>query len=158
MESEVKRTAHNERKNPMEKRHEKRSKVMTIANSLVKDGVGRSAAMLKAWALIKLAAVDTRAAGVTHGKRQRALEHLERYPAGMVSVSLVRERENAFDKNAVAVVASVAGKGSYVVGYVPRMLAAFLAPLMDAGKGVQASYRAVTGGFDRWPSGALQSA
>jgi ADP-ribosylglycohydrolase len=132
----------------MEKKQESHSKVMTIANSLVKDGVGRSAAMVKAWALIKLAAVDTKAAGVTHGRRQQALAHLERYPAGMVSVSLIRERENAFDKNAVAVVASVAGKGSYVVGYVPRMLAAFLAPLMDAGKGVQASYRAVTGGFD----------
>jgi ADP-ribosylglycohydrolase len=132
----------------MEKSHEKHGKVMTIANSLVKEGVGRSAATVKAWALIKLAALDTKTAGVTHGKRQKALEHLERYPAGMVSISLLRDRENVFDKNAVAVVARVEGKGAYIVGYVPGMLAAFLPPLLDAGKSVRASYKAVTGGFD----------
>jgi ADP-ribosylglycohydrolase len=85
---------------------------------------------------------------VTHGKRQKALEHLERYPARMISVTLERDRTNAHDRNAVAVAVSVEGKGSYTVGYVPRMLAAFLAPLMDADRTVQASYGAVTGSFD----------
>jgi hypothetical protein len=42
----------------------------------------------------------------------------------------------------------VEGKGSYIVGYLPRTLAAFVAPLLDAGKAVRASYKAVTGGFD----------
>jgi hypothetical protein len=136
------------KEHPMKRNTEKHSKVMTMANSLVKQGIGRSAATLKAWLLIKLAAVDTKAAGVTHGKRQTALKRLERYPRGMVSVTLEREPGNAFDKNAVAVVASVEGKGSYTVGYLPRTLAAFVAPLMDAGKAVTSSYKAVTGGFD----------
>jgi ADP-ribosylglycohydrolase len=131
----------------MKRNTEKQSKVTTIANSLVKRGIGRSAAMIKAWALVKLACVDTKAAGVTHGKRQKALEHLMRYPAEMVSVTLKRDIANAHDKNAVAVVAAVEGKGAYTVGYLPRMLAAFVAPLMDAGKEVNARYKAVTGGF-----------
>jgi ADP-ribosylglycohydrolase len=131
----------------MKRNIEKHSKVMTIANSLVAQGIGRSAAMSKAWTLIKLAAVETKAAGVTHGKRQKALERLARYPKDRVNVTLERDRENAHDRNAVAVVAAVEGKGAYVVGYLPRTLAAFVAPLLDAGKAVRASYRAVTGGF-----------
>jgi ADP-ribosylglycohydrolase len=133
----------------MKRNTEKHSKVMTIANSLVKQGAGRSAAMTKAWVLIGLATVNVKAAGVTHGKRQKALEHLERYPARMISVTLERDRTNAHDGNAVAVAVNVEGKGSYTVGYLPRMLAAFIAPLMDARKTVRASYGAVTGGFDR---------
>jgi hypothetical protein len=132
----------------MKRNTEKHSRVMTIANSLVKQGIGRSAATLKAWTLIKLATINAKAAGVTHGKRQKALEHLTRYPSDRVSVALCRDRTNAHDRNAVAVAVHVDGKGSYIVGYLPRTLADFVAPLLDAGKTVRASYKAVTGGFD----------
>jgi ADP-ribosylglycohydrolase len=132
----------------MKRNTEKHSKVMTIANSLVKQGAGRSAAMIKAWTLIGLATVNVKAAGVTHGKRQKALERLSRYPSERVSVTLERDRTNAHDRNVVAVVAAVEGKGAYIVGYLPRTLAAFVAPLLDAGKAVRTSYKAVTGGFD----------
>jgi hypothetical protein len=131
----------------MKRNYEKHSKVMVIANSLVKRGMGRSSALSKAWAFVKMGAVGTKAAGVTYGKRQKALERLAAYPASMASLALAREPGNMRDASAVAVVASVEGKGSYTIGYVPRALAAFIAPLMDAGKPVQARYREVTGGF-----------
>jgi ADP-ribosylglycohydrolase len=132
----------------MKRNTEKHSRAMIMANSLVGQGIGRSEAVRKAWALIKLAVIGTRAAGVTHGKRQKALERLSRYPSERVSVTIKRDRANRHDKNAVAVVVSVEGKGSYTVGYLPGTLAALVAPLIDAGKAVQARYRAVTGGFD----------
>jgi hypothetical protein len=132
----------------MKRNAEKHSKAMTMANSLVKQGIGRSAATIKAWTPVKLSVADVKTAGVTHGKRQKALARLERCPRGMVRVTLERDAANEHDKNAVAVVATVEGKGSYVVGYLPRRLAAFVAPLLDAGKAVKAGYKSVTGGFD----------
>jgi hypothetical protein len=65
----------------------------------------------------------------------------------MVSVTLERNTENAHGGNAVAVIAAAEGKGAYTIGYLPRVLAAFVAPLMDAGKEVKARYKAVTGLF-----------
>ena len=121
------------------------SKVMTIANRLVSQGYNRANAMIKTWVLLKMPLVETKVAGVTYGKRQKAIEHLSRYAAEDVSIQLVRERDNEFDSNAVAVYATVSGKGSYCMGYLPRALAAFVAPLMDAGKAVQSIYRETKG-------------
>ena len=124
------------------------SKVMTIANRLVAQGWGRANAMVKAWALAKLPAVTSKVAGVTHGNRQRAIERLAMYAPESVHIRLQREQGNSHDRNAVAVYAAVEGKGSYCMGYLPRALAAFIAPLMDTGRAVQAAYRGVTGGWD----------
>lgn len=136
----------------------KHSKVMIIANRLVTQGIGRSAAMIKAWVLVRLPLVDTKVAGVTHGRRQTALEHLEQYPAELVSVQLRRDAGNTADRNAVAVVATVESKGSYIMGYLPRPLAALVAPLMDTGKAVQAAYKGVTGGFGQYSFRGLRVA
>lgn len=46
-----------------------RSKVMSIANKLVKEGYKRAWAMVKAWALVKKETIKTKTAGVTAGKR-----------------------------------------------------------------------------------------
>ena len=70
--------------------------------------------MIKAWALVKMPQVITKAAGVTYGKRQKALEHLARYAPEQISIRLERERNNEFDYNAVAVIATVQGKGPIV--------------------------------------------
>ncbi|MDR1320934.1 MAG: HIRAN domain-containing protein [Gracilibacteraceae bacterium] len=125
-----------------------KSKVMIIANTLVINGIGRSAAMIKAWALVKQSALDVKAAGVTHGNRQKALARLKAYPAAQVSIRLEREPGNAFDPYAVKVVAAVEGKGEYTIGYLPRALALVVAPLMDAGKAIAARFQAVVGGLD----------
>jgi hypothetical protein len=122
------------------------AKVMTIANNLHAGGMSRSAAMRRAWAVVKAAAVETKVAGVTFGRRQIALARLTQYPAELVSVRIERDYENPADASAVAVHVAVAGRGSYQVGYLPRQLAAVIAPLMDAGKAVKVSFQGVTGG------------
>ena len=88
-------------------RYARHSKVMTIANRLVKQGYNRAHAMVKAWALVKLPNVLTKVAGVTYGKRQTALEHLTHYRPQDIRISLYRDEHNTADKNAVAVIAAV---------------------------------------------------
>ena len=126
-------------------KNDKNSKVMTIANRLVAQGYNRANAMVKAWILVKMPLVETRVAGVTFGKRQLAIAHLTRYNPQDISITLIRERANRVDSNSIAVVASVAGKGSYTVGYLPKALAAFVAPLLDAGKQLQGTFKEVRG-------------
>ena len=98
----------------MKGRYTQHSKVMTIANNLVKQGYNRAYAMVKAWALVKLSRVIVKVAGVTYGKRQTAIEHLMHYRPQDVRISLCRDKSNAADKNAVAVIAAVRGKGAGV--------------------------------------------
>lgn len=126
----------------------RRSLVCIIANTLVKQGASRSAAMVRAWITVKLHRIDTKTAGVTHGNRQTLLYRLARYSAEDITITLNREPENAADSNAVQVIAAVRGKGSAVMGYLNRQLAAAIAPLMDKGKAVASSFLAVTGGAD----------
>ena len=123
-----------------------KSKVMTIANALVKQGVKRSAAMIRAWITVKLRAIQTRAAGVTHGDRQTLLNHLTRYKPEDIAVTLRREQNNSHDRNAIQIVAAVRGKGAAVIGYINRELAAALAPLLDKGAAVTSRFNAILGG------------
>ena len=132
-----------------------KSKVMTIANKLVAKGWGRAAAMIRAWALVKLPRLETKVAGVTYGNRQKAIEHLARYAPEAVSIRLEREPGNEHDRNAVAVWAAVEGTGRFCVGYLPRTLAAFIAPLMDAGRAVGAMFREVRGKYQPWQNYGL---
>ena len=124
------------------------SKVMTIANKLVKQGQNRANAMVKAWALVKMQTIETKATGVTYGKRQKAIEHLKRYKETDISLHLKREKDNTHDNNAIAVIATVKNKGAYCIGYIPRILAAFLAPLIDSGKSIKSIFKEVRGGYE----------
>ena len=123
------------------------SKVMTIANRLVRQGYNRANAMIKAWVLIKIPLVETKVSGVTYGNRQKAIEHLTHYQPEQISIRLIREQDNAHDANAVAVIASVEDKGSYNMGYHPKPLAALVAPLLDAGKAIGSTYKEVRGKY-----------
>ena len=123
-----------------------KSKVMTIANALVKQGLSRSAAMVQAWITVKLRRIETKTAGVTHGNRQKLLARLARYSAEDITITLNREPKNKADRNAVQVIAAVRGKGSAVMGYLNRQLAAVIAPLLDKGKRVVSAFKAITGG------------
>lgn len=125
-----------------------KSKVMTIANNLVKQGMSRSAAMVQAWITVKLRRIETKTAGVTRGNRQKLLARLARYSPEDITISLQRERDNKADRNAVQVIAAVRGKGSAVMGYLNRQLAAAIAPLLDKGKRVVSAFKAITGGED----------
>ncbi len=50
---------------------------MTIANKLVKQGQNRANAMVKAWALVKMQTIETKATGVT--KSIRTFKTLQKY-------------------------------------------------------------------------------
>ncbi len=127
-------------------KNNKRSLACIIANALVKQGVSRSKAMVRAWITVKLHAIQTKAAGVTHGNRQKLLERLKRYSLDDITVTLQRERDNAHDPNAVQIVAAVRNKGAAVIGYINRELAAALAPLLDKGATIASRFMEVTGG------------
>ncbi len=123
-----------------------KSKVMTIANALVKQGVKRSAAMVRAWITVKLRKMEVRAAGVTHGNRQTLLQHLTWYNVADITITLQREPQNAADRNAVQIIAAVRNKGAAVIGYINRELAAALAPLLDKGATIASRFKAIVGG------------
>lgn len=76
-----------------------------------------------------------RVAGVTFEGRQSVLRRLYRdqVQGAPMQVDLHREAGNAFDPNAIQVIVN-----GYHVGYVPKRLAASLAPRMDAGENVWA--------------------
>lgn len=128
-------------------RYARHSKVMAIANRLVKQGYNRANAMVKAWELVKMPRLLTKVSGVTFGKRQQAIEHLTHYRPQDVRISLYRDKSNVADKNAVAVIAAVHGKGAYTMGYLPKALAAFIAPLIDSGKAVYSVLTAIKGHY-----------
>lgn len=127
---------------------ERRSAVMTISNALVKQGMNRSAAMVRAWITVKLRTIHTKASGVTFGRRQGLLDRLSRYSSEDITIKLERESGNAYDRNAVQIVAAVKGKGSAVMGYIGRELARVIAPLLDKGKTVKAAFEEITGGHE----------
>ena len=123
-----------------------KSKVMTAANRLVKGGLTRSVAMVRAWALVKAEGLRLRVTGTL--RRQNALEKLVKFRSEDVTVQLRREPYNSYDRNAVAVYASTPDKRSYFIGYLAKAVAFVLAPLMDKGKMPQIRCMAVTGGFN----------
>ena len=127
-----------------------KSKVCIIANKLTKQGLSRSAAFRKAWQTVKAETIETKVAGVSYGNRQTALEHLKKYDSELISVNLKREAANEHDANAIAVIATVSGKGSYTIGYIPATLAKVISPLIDAGKAVKATFNAIIGKYHNY--------
>jgi hypothetical protein len=127
-----------------------KSKVCVIANRLIKQGLTRSGAFRKAWQTVKAETIETKVAGVSYGNRQTALEHLKKYDSELISVNLKRETANEHDNNAIAVIATVTGKGSYTMGYLPKTLSATIAPLIDYGKAVTAKFQQVIGKYHNY--------
>jgi hypothetical protein len=76
------------------------------------------------------------------------LERLTAYTADEIDITLQRESDNQYDKNAVAVIAGVRGKGSAVIGYLPRQVAV----LIDRGQAVIGKFVEVRGKYQAWHS------
>ncbi|MDE7301730.1 MAG: HIRAN domain-containing protein [Oscillospiraceae bacterium] len=127
-----------------------RSKVMTIANRLVKQGLTRSMATIKAWVIVKANALRTKVRGTS--RRQDTLEKLAEVNPADISVKLKREPRNAHDSNAVAVYAALMDNRVFFIGYLPKAVASVLAPLMDKDTAPRAQSFRVTGGFNPYVS------
>ena len=127
-----------------------RSKVMIMANSLVKHGMNRRAAMLKAWVIAKASALRVKIKGTS--RRQSELEKLSSVNPADISVTLRREPHNSHDSNAITVYAALTNHRVFFIGYLPRAIVSVLSPLFDKGKEPQAKAFRVTGGFNPWVS------
>lgn len=131
---------------------EMRSRVMQIANRLVKLGQVRACAMETAWKLVKSRALSARVSGTTFDNRQNVLALIAKYDPADVDVQLVRDPSNTFDSNAVAVTASVKDKVRAVIGYLPKRVAAVISVLMDKGFEVLSDTLSIAGGYEGFES------
>jgi hypothetical protein len=106
-----------------------KSVVCRIGNRLARK-MGRRAAFVEAWAIVKAGGIEATVKGVSFGNRQEALRRLAGYAPEQVRAVLVPEPENPVDPAAVAVMVGVqGGKGLYRLGYVPRNLTSVVAAL-----------------------------
>lgn len=124
-----------------------RRKVMQIANRLVGQGRARAEAMVTAWKIMRYRALRAKINGTSFDNRQNVLRLLCKYNPADIAVKLVRDRLNAFDRNAIAVTAAVKGKVSAVIGYFPKAVASVIAALMDKGINVNADTLSIVGGY-----------
>jgi len=133
-----------------------RKEVATIANRINKKINDLSAAFRRAWQIVKGRQLISKVSGVTFGTRQKALKKLEKYDTGVVNVALERDEANTYDVNAIKVMVHVGSGDMYHLGFLPKDLAATLAPLLDKGIELTTIFRGVTGGYEgRETYGAL---
>jgi hypothetical protein len=92
----------------------------------------RSAAFVRAWAIVKAGTVEMPVKGVSFGSRQEALRRLSGYDPVKVHAFLVPEQDNPADPKAIAVMVMVqGGRGIYRLGYVPREQTALARAMQD---------------------------
>jgi hypothetical protein len=116
---------------------ELKSKVMALGNRLT-SRMGRRAAFVRAWAIVKAGGLELAVRGVSFGNRQEALRRLACYAPEQVIVSLEPEPANPADPAAVAVMAGVnGGRGLYRLGYVPRDMAHVVAAMGGQAHGLR---------------------
>ena len=122
-----------------------KSIICTTANRLRLQGYTRPQAFIIAWTLAK--GRDIGVSGVTHENRQIAIDRLTRYPAEQVRFEPVREPENRYDRNAVAVMVSVNGSEWFKIGYVPAYTAPLVFAVLNIGSCVKTQFKAIVGGW-----------
>jgi hypothetical protein len=110
---------------------ELKSKVVTLANRLTSKLEGdKSAAFIRAWAIVKAGGLELAVKGTSFANRQEALKRLAAYAPNQIRAVLVPEPENKTDHNAIAVMCGVqGGKGLFRLGYVPANLTAVVSAI-----------------------------
>ena len=94
---------------------------MNLGKRLAAGGNDRSAAFVKAWAIIKAGTVELPVRGVSFENRQEALKRLAGYNPADVRTFTMPEPDNQFDPAAIAVMVMVqGGRGVYRLGYLPK--------------------------------------
>ena len=106
--------------------NETRRKIVTLANRLTPKMDGdKSAAFIKAWAIVKAGGLELAVKGVSFGNRQEALKRLAAYSPEKIRAVLVPEPTNPIDSAALAVMVGInGGRGLFKVGYIPREITA----------------------------------
>jgi hypothetical protein len=133
-----------------------RRAVATLANQINKKIKNLSRAFKKAWAIIKGKTIQSKVAGVSFNGTQQVLERLASINVEEVEINLVREAQNEFDANAIAVTVNVnKNKAPRKIGYLPSDLAQYMAKLIDKGLKLTAAFKGVTGGMEGCFRGAL---
>lgn len=131
-----------------------RKAVTTMANQLHKLGYSLSQAFRTAWKRVK-GSMTCRVAGVTYEKRQQLLQFIAGRKHEDLTVYLQRDRANAYDRFAVAVVVGISNVGYAHIGYLPKGLSQSLASVIDKGIGLQADVRVIGGYSHKETFGAL---
>jgi hypothetical protein len=133
------------------KNSEMKSKVVTLANRLTsRMGGDKSAAFVKAWAIVKAGGLEIAVKGTSFQNRQEALRRLAAYAPDQIKTVLVPEPSNPVDPAAIAVLVGVQnGRGLFKLGYVP----ANLTPAVSAIRGTHTlafpAFRVVSGTWGR---------
>ena len=106
------------------------------------------AALMIAWKAVRsmMRYIYTKVRGTTYTNRQKLLRRLLSYDNTEIVLSFNRDHDNVYDRNAIAIMATVKGKGESVVGYLSKELASVVAPLMDSGGRAVVMFNGITGG------------
>jgi hypothetical protein len=110
---------------------ELKSRVMSLGNRLAPkmDG-GKSAAFIRAWAIVKQGSFEIAVKGTSFGSRQEALKRLAKYSPDQIKAVFVPEPNNPADPAALAVMVGVqGGRGLFRLGYVPKNMTAVVAAI-----------------------------
>jgi hypothetical protein len=112
---------------------ELKSKVMSLGNRLAPKMDGdKSAAFIKAWAIVKAGGLELAVKGTSFGNRQEALKRLATYKPEQIKAVFVPEPNNPSDPAALAVMVGIQnGRELYRLGYVPRNLAAVVSVISN---------------------------
>lgn len=123
-----------------------RKAVCIMANELHKAGYSLSRAFKKAWRTAKGTAI--KAAGVTYEGRQEVLKYLSQFRPENLTVTLERDTDNTYDRNAIRIVVHIPYlKKKAKIGYVPKAYSSEIARLMDQGVNVRARLLGIIGGY-----------
>ena len=123
-----------------------RRTVATMANQLHKLGYSLSQAFRTAWKRVKQS-MTCRVSGVTYEKRQQLLQFIAGRAPEELAVYLQRDRANAYDRYAVAVVIGIRGVGYAHIGYLPKGVSQSMAAVIDSGIQMKACLLQITGGY-----------
>ena len=100
---------------------ETKSKVMSLGNKLAAGESDRSAAFVRAWAIVKAGNLELAVKGTSFGNRQEALRRLAAYSPADVRTFTMPEPDNQLDPAAIAVMVMVqGGRGVFHLGYLPK--------------------------------------
>ena len=124
-----------------------RKSVCIMANELKKAGYSLSEAFKRAWRRVKLSMI-IKATGVTFENCQERLSFIKQFKAEELSVTLEREPNNQYDKQAIRHVVHILPiSRKTIIGYVPKGLSRELSKVIDAGIQVKARLMEIIGGY-----------